>query len=478
MGYHLTLVDLDRRFNQATRPPIIINSFNTDTKEGKEELNKLLYIRYQGDTLDVIPTCDCGKLTGEYNQDIVCEVCHTTPTSVTERPLESSLWMEPPAGVEAFINPTAWIILSKALYDNGQRMLEWMCSPTYTLGQEPRHRMRKLIDLYEERGFQRGLNFFVTHFDAIFATLVEYRLLYNNKKQATEVLIAFVQKFRNCLFPKHLPLPSRLSFITEDTVTGRYADTSMTTALDAALTISGISNSALPLSPRVKEARTVKTIMLLAGFYENFVGKTLGKKEGWSRKHIFGSRLHLSARGVITSLSDNHVYDEVHLPWSMSVMLFKTHLISKLIKRDYTPNEAIQFIFENTLKPNPLMQELLDELIAEGFAKGGGVPILMNRNPSLQRGSLQTLRVTKIKTDPNVNSMSLSVLVLKGFNADFDGDALNIILIPDKRIYERVKRLEPHLTALDLRKPRAISSNLSMPAPVITTISNWLQYDH
>lgn len=473
----MRLVNHDLAFNQASRPPIVVNHFNTDTKEGKEELNKLLYIRYQGDTLDVVPTCDCGALTGEYNADIVCEICHTTPRSVTEKPLESTLWIEPPDGVIGFINPTVWIILTRALDDNGQHMLEWMCSPTYTLGHEPRHRMRKLIDLYQEKGFLRGLNYFITNFDMIFGVLVENKLLYNNKKQASEVLVQFVVSNRASLFPTHLPLPSRLNFITEDTVTGRYADTSMTTALDAALTISGISNSAIPLSPRIKEARTVKTIMLLAEFYENVIGRVLGKKEGWWRKHVFGSRLHLTARAVITSLSDNHEYDGLHFPWSASVMLFKTHLISKLIKRGYTPNEAIRFIHENTLKYNELMDSLLQELLDEGFGDPYGVPILLNRNPSLQRGSIQCLRITEIKKDPSINSISLSVLVLVGFNADYDGDALNATLIPDKRLYEHCKRLSPHLSSLDLRRPRAISNNLKMPAPVVMTISNWLHSD-
>jgi hypothetical protein len=424
VGLYLELVDFDRMFAQSSRPPIIINRFNTSTKEGKEELNQLLYMRYEGDTLDVVPSCLCGKYTGEFNKEIICDVCHASPKSITERPLESSLWMEPPEGVVAFVNPTAWIMFSKALYDNGQRMLEWMCSPTFVFAGEPKHRMRRLMDIYAANGFQRGLNYFITNFDAIFSKLVEFKLIYNAKKEAAAVFIEFVMMYRHALFPKRLPLPSRLSFITEDTVTGRYADTSMTTALDAALTISDIAHSVIPLTLKVKEARTVKTIMLLATFYEGMIGKTLGKKEGWLRKHVYGSRLHLSFRGVITSLSNNHDYDECHLPWSMAAMLFQTHLVSKLIKRGETPDTATEFIFRNTLQYHPLLDALFQELIAEGFGDKprpdaiGGIPVIIQRNPSLQRGSAQCLRLTKIKTNPDINSISLSVLILRGFNAD------------------------------------------------------------
>ena len=94
------------------------------------------------------------------------------------------------------------------------------------------------------------------------------------------------------------------------------------------------------------------------------------------------------------------------------------HLISKLLKRGFTPNEALRHIHKHTLKYDLLIDEIFQELISEA---GGSIPILLQRNPSLTRGSIQQLKVTKIKTDPNVNTISLSVLILAAFNADFDG---------------------------------------------------------
>lgn len=38
--------------------------------------------------------------------------------------------------------------------------------------------------------------------------------------------------------------------------------------------------------------------------------------------------------------------------------------------------------------------------------------------PTLTRGSVQQLRVTKIKTNPDINAISLSVLILASLNAD------------------------------------------------------------
>ena len=53
-------------------------------------------------------------------------------------------------------------------------------------------------------------------------------------------------------------------------------------------------------------------------------------------------------------------------------------------------------------------------------------------------------------------------------------DALNGIIILDLKTLKRLDRLKPHLYVLDLRKPRKVSGYVKLPAPVISTIGNWL----
>lgn len=56
----------------------------------------------------------------------------------------------------------------------------------------------------------------------------------------------------------------------------------------------------------------------------------------------------------------------------------------------------------------------------------------------------------------------------------FDGDALNGMLILDNDFAEKMERFAPHLSVLDLRKPRTISKAVTIPAPAVVTMSNWL----
>jgi hypothetical protein len=55
-----------------------------------------------------------------------------------------------------------------------------------------------------------------------------------------------------------------------------------------------------------------------------------------------------------------------------------------------------------------------------------------------------------------------------------DGDEMNLMLILDQDMHDKLSRLAPHLYALDLGEPRRISSNLQLPGPVVSTIANWL----
>lgn len=53
-------------------------------------------------------------------------------------------------------------------------------------------------------------------------------------------------------------------------------------------------------------------------------------------------------------------------------------------------------------------------------------------------------------------------------------DQLNGMLILDDALYVKLQRLAPHLGILDLKKPRALSRNGKVPAPVMTTVSAWV----
>lgn len=417
-GIYLETVDYEEMFANLSQPPIIVNGFDTTKVEDRERLNFLLYTRYEGDTLANIPACDCGKVSGDRNIGLRHvgtrnePGCGTLVLPVTEKPLESMLWMETPPGVPAFINPTVWRILSKAMTHNGFSILEWLVNPFYHATVKVPPIMKKVQGL----GLPTGLTNFYHHYDEIIEKL------YLNKIFGTRVatrnrIYEYLRKVRNRTFTKRLPFPSRLTFITEENNKKTYADHTMMSAIDAILTIVSMDTEGEERSLVVKEGRCVRAVIKLNEYYRDFEAEIASTKEGIFRKLIYGTRPHWTYRAVISSLHEPHAYDTLELPWSLSVLLFKAHLANKLLKREFTPNEIISLLYENTLRHHVLLDNLFKELIAES-PDGKGIPTTLGRNPTLKRGSIERFFINKIKSDPTINTIGLSVLCLRAKNAD------------------------------------------------------------
>jgi hypothetical protein len=98
----------------------------------------------------------------------------------------------------------------------------------------------------------------------------------------------------------------------------------------------------------------------------------------------------------------------------------------------------------------------------------------MQRNPSLERGSAQLVYITKVKTVVEIPTVSISILDVKGLNADFDGDQLNFTPCLDTYTTQELRGLAPFMSAFGLDTPRKVSSNLAQPKPVIATTANFV----
>lgn len=426
MGLGIELVDFDEEFANIDIQTVIVNDYNLDNPEEKEALDRHLYIHYRDtDTIEETASCDCGNITGRYNEGVTCDVCNTPVVGTTDRPIQSSLWIRAPDGIPSLFSPAAWMVLEPALKNKDFNFLEYLTNTGYTVQMDKitSKDVRAKIDKLLERNLPRGFTNFITHFDEIMEFLFTARIIDSNKANKKE-LWDFIQLNKHLFFPKHLPIPSRICFVVESTTSGIYVDKPLGKAMDAVLTMASIRSKPYPLKPSVIQNRTAKTIRELCEFHHAYTKARVAQKPGMVRRHIFGSRLHFTGRAVITSISDPHDYDELHVPWGMAIQMLKYHIIGKLFKRGYTANRALSFVYSNVLQYNSEMDEILKELIDESppdaYGKRG-IRCCFQRNPTLQRGSTQQFRITKVKPNVHDNTVSMSVIVLKAPNADFDG---------------------------------------------------------
>lgn len=373
MSLHLRVIDHNSKFSNLSRTPLFANDMDLKSTEGRERLQSLIYTTYEGDSLSVLPSCDCSALVGNYVLGVICNTCGTEVISSTERKIESVLWMRLPHGVSAFINPTVWNILVERFSPSGVNLLEWVCNP---LSQIPSHKaaVAKKLQGFD---FPRGLNNFYLHFDAIFEGLIQICINSDNAKRMEE-LRAFVQLVRPKIFSQYIPIPSKIGFIMESNSVAKFGDLGATPMIDAVKTMASIENSIKPIHQRGKELRVLKANMLVAEYFSNFMGETMSPKKGILRQHIYGGRCHFTMRAVITSLTEPHRFDEIHAPWSHSVQLFKIHLTNKLLARDFTPNQIHMILLHAVNNYNPLIDELFREIIAESGPRS--FPCILQRN--------------------------------------------------------------------------------------------------
>lgn len=418
MGVGIQLVNFDRLYHQeGRRSKLIVNDLPETSEREKQRIDSLIYVKFDSNSLlSNLPSCECGACTGDYEKGVECPKCFTIVANPMEQTLEPLAYIRAPK--DALIpNPVVWTMMTSKFKPNGFDLIRWFCDTNYS---EP-DREPPELSIVRSWNIERGLGNFVKKFDTIIAnlyTLKRYRL----KKGEVDPLYQLIQEQRDCIFSEYLPLPNRSLLVIEKNNMGTYVDPLINGAMDAIRTITSIDSPLKGYSNAVKENRMVKTIALLSKYYSDIYASKLASKEGVFRKHVFGTRSHWSFRAVISSVTDAHDYECLQISWGIGISVLRLHLMNKLFKMGYTPNEASAFLYEHTQKYHPVIDALFMELIAE--APGKGIPCVFQRNPSLERGSAQAFFIDRVTSNVAIPTVGLSILDVKGFNADFDGKYL------------------------------------------------------
>lgn len=476
MGLYAEVVDQDEMHRNFKGKIIYANDFATNTQEGKESFQRHLYSHYQdADAIENSASCECEEITVAHHIGVICDNCGHPVVSTSNRPIVPSMWLRSPKGIPRMISPLLLIMLNGYMSMKEFNFLEYLINTSYLydyneiVSKETKRKLDKLL----QKNFPRGLNNFVENFDEIFQFLLDSNIINSNKADMN----SFVQANKGKLFPTVIPVPSKLCFVVESTTSGSYIDKPIAPAIDAVLTFTSLDHSPIPLKPQTVQNRVADALLKIAEFHENYIKSRMAQKPGLIRRHMLGGRLNLTARGVITSISDPHDYDELHIPWGMACQLLKYHLINKL-KRKYrwTTRKCMSHIYANVLQFCPILDECFKELIKESKYKG--LACTFHRNPTLQRGSTQRFFITIVKPDLGDNSISMSVICLKAPNADFDGDQLNLTLLPDNYLADACDAIAPHTWVLSTDDPHEISGNLELQGPVVETVVNYAHEDY
>lgn len=465
----MEIISYDEMFSTLSQAPLIVNDYDVSTSEGREELNKIMMTKYDGDSLSNAPRCGCGKYKDEIYVGVTCEVCKSVVEYTTEKKIESLLWAKVPRGIPSFINLSIWRILQGALRVSNFSILDWLCNPSYKSTSKTPPLMRKVEDL----GFRRGLRNFTMNYEEIITTLFENRIIAHNRSKALrQQMYDFLMVNLDVTFSKFIPFPSQLVFITEENNGRKWVDPTMGPAIDAILTLAKTTSDTKEPRLAVKESRIVQAINLLDSYYTKYESDIIFGKPGIYRKLVLGTRPAWTFRAVIRSRHSAHQYDELIFPWSLSVSLFRSHLINLLLKDNYTPQEISAVLAESSINYSPLIDSLLKKI----FYGGPRLPhVTWQRFPSLRKQSNELMKVGGYKTDPADNTIDVSNMTLINKNADYDGDMLSGQLVLCKDWIDKFSPLYSHHSSMDFNEPFKVSRGVTIPAPVISTTDNWLR---
>jgi DNA-directed RNA polymerase beta' subunit len=177
-------------------------------------------------------------------------------------------------------------------------------------------------------------------------------------------------------------------------------------------------------SPKVKSQSLYNLQMKYNELYDEILSIMSGKRG--VLRGLVGGRYSHSARSVIRQDPSLRI-DQIRLPYVALVIMLKGQ-IENILHRQYNISyqEAYHKWYNAQAEFDPIIASIIDSLIANGFpnpetGQSEGLPMIINRNPSISYGSIQQCFCIGYNLD---YTMSVSLQVLKPLAADFDGRVL------------------------------------------------------
>lgn len=419
---------------------VITNHSPIDLKTKKFTEDGLFSTRIFGNndgSVDVY-CCDCGATRGKFNLNEMCHTCSTT-VKLQSSNISSVGWID--LQEYFIINPIFYYHIKKIV---GGKMLEEILS----------YQPKLSLDGIQDTESVSESNMPYAHIGMIefrekFWEILEY--FYKGKDNLTPSM-EFLQDHEDKIFMHSIPVYSSLlrpamligkkfNFAEEN---GLYnALIKMSNSLHKKRKLEKIMLSVLPMLYEIQE--TMNT--LAEKIISNFSGK-----HGFYRENILGNRLNFSGRMVIGPINvfNDYKLNDIELPYLAALEIYKFEII-KVLSATMSIERAEHKWWEATLEFDQTVYSVMEELVKR---TKGGLQSLINRNPTIDFGSIQQARVASIKKSYNDFTLGLLNLLLALFNGDYDGDVFNYVSLKDQALREFFKPLRTQAMLIDRNNGR------------------------
>jgi len=204
----------------------------------------------------------------------------------------------------------------------------------------------------------------------------------------------------------------------------------------------------------IKIIRTIQSIkkspfvfdnihVILQRQFEELIKTLMSKyehKTGFLRSHVLGKRVDYSGRAVIVVDGGEMPLGWCKIPYSIAKEIYKPQVIQLLAHKLKISPLKIMDDYDTVTMKKHILTVLRDRFI--------GTYVLLNRQPTLHRPGIQSMKVYDIVEE---DVIVVHPLVCDGYNADFDGDQMAIYV--------------PHTLALkDARTKMWVDNNTRKPS--------------
>lgn len=374
-------------------------------------------------------SCKCRELKGRFYEGMTCEACGTV-VEYNNNDVKKTGWVT----VDDYylINPIFHNVLIKVI---GPKNLNNIIKYNKEIDKDGNITVD--LDEYDPNNpfYNIGMIGFRERFDEV---LNYYKK--KNTKIEKEKYFKMIEENRDIIFVRRIPVFSLLLrpiLMIKDNVI--YADinkkyaTLVTNIESLNKNKTKVDKKLIKILPNLYQTQTI--LMEI----HNMIIALIAGKGGHIRSSLLGIRVNFSSRCVIVPLIGRYKLNEVILPYLCFLEMYKFEIINLLCKMDkITLNEANKRWNEACQGFDKRIYLIMKHIIKN---TKGGVKVLVNRNPTLNYGSIICMTVIDVKQDYEDLTMSIPVGVLGILAGDFDGDVLNIVSIKDRKMAEVYDRI-------------------------------------
>lgn len=360
--------------------------------------------------------CDCGRTQQKINDGIKCKHCGTKVRYVDDN-FDYTGWIvlnDPYTIIHPGLFKSIEFIIGK---DTLQNILN-VETPKDADGHD-----MKVDPPSDQPYYGIGMMEFKDKFDEI----MKY---YINKKKTKMSYYEDIMTHRRSVFTHSIPVFTTLLRPYEfDTKSFYYEDTnSIYTMINKLKT--DINNDNLKIFRQSKPK--LKSLFDLQNKWNelyNSVEAILSGKKGALRT-LIGGRYNFTSRDVIVADPTLRI-DEVSLPYSALTELLQQQIINILHKSySMSYSDAYDFWYKSCIIENNTIKDIILSLIKNN-PSGRGLPLLINRNPTINKGSIMQMHCVKMTSG---YTMGIPLQILKPMAADFDGRCSENTTLSHKRV--------------------------------------------